>query len=161
MVPKAFPPWLTLPPSVRLATAADATCMADLSVLGFRDSAIFRYERPRYRQFPHDAVAAFANLYRAQLRDPRTVVVVVEDGRRPDDASHVPPPNKDGPDGTDAPEQPRVVVGVASWVFPEGSPRAGQPVVAGVGDPEPALDRDLCRRRLDLFTRMKEVEEKK
>ena len=158
-MPEQFPPYPTLP-SLRLAAAADVTRMADLSVLGFKDSEIFRYERPRYEEFPKDAVASFANLYRAQLLDPRGVVIVTEDWQRPDEASHFSPSEDDSPDRTDEPTK-RVVVGVASWILAEGSPRVDQFVVPNVGDPEPAPDRDLCQRRFATFTRIKEAEEKK
>ena len=133
--------------------------MADLSVLGFKDSEIFRYERPRYKEFPQDAIASFANLYRSQLLDPRGVVIVTEDWQRQDELSHFPPSKDDSPDRIDKPAK-RVVVGVASWIFPEGSPRTGQLVVPNVGDPEPAPDRDLCQRRLNIFTHVKEAEDK-
>ena len=159
MTPESFPPYPTLP-SLRLAAAGDVTRMADLSVLGFKDSEIFRYERPRYEDFPQDAVASFANLYRSQLLDPRSVVIVTEDWQRPDEASHFSPTRDGSSDCTEKPAK-RVVVGVASWILPEGSPRIGQFVVPDVGDPEPAPDRDLCQRRLDIFTRIKEAEEKK
>lgn len=159
MTPESYPSYPTLA-SLRLAVAADVTRMADLSVLGFKDSEIFRYERPQYKKFPQDAVASFANLYRSKLLDPRGVVIVTEDWQRPDEASHFPPRNDDSPDRTDKPAK-RVVVGVASWVLPEGSPRTGQFVVSNVGDPEPAPDRDLCQRRLNIFTHVKEAEEKK
>lgn len=154
----AFPP----PPpfhSLRLATAADVTRMADLSVLGFKDSEIFRYERPRYSEFPHDAVASFSNLYRSRLQDPCAVVIVAEDWPRPDEQSHFTFSKEDPPEA-DSPMQRRVV-GVASWILPKGSPRTGQFVVPGVGDPEPAPHRDLCQHRLDLFTRITEATEEK
>lgn len=121
MMPKSFSPYPTLP-SLRLAAAADITRMAELSVLGFKDSEIFRYERPRYKDFPQDAIASFANLYRSQLLDPRSVVIVAEDWQRPDEASHFSESKDDSPDCTDKPAK-RVVAGVASWIFPEGSPR--------------------------------------
>ncbi|UPK93728.1 hypothetical protein LCI18_004663 [Fusarium solani-melongenae] len=154
MVTKIYPP---SPPfhSLRLATAADIPRMAELSVLGFKDSEIFRFERPGYESFPHDSIASFANMYRSQLQDPRVVAIVAEEAPRPDDATYFQPPHHD------ATLVGRVVVGVASWVLPEGSSRTGQFVVPGVGDPEPAPDRDLCQRRLDLFTRTKEATENK
>ena len=55
----------------------------------------------------------------------------------------------------------RIVVGVASWILPEGSPRTGQFVVPNVDNPERTRDRDLCQRRLDIFTQVKESEEKR
>ncbi|KUJ07815.1 uncharacterized protein LY89DRAFT_725553 [Mollisia scopiformis] len=111
----AFPLYPPLEGNLRLATAAaDLPRIADLSVLGFRDSEIFRFERPRYQEFPQDAVAAFSNIYRTQLLDPLAIVVVVEDLRLPEDE-------------TGATRQTeRVVVGVASWDLPEDSPRKGR-----------------------------------
>lgn len=155
-----FSPYPTLP-SLRLANADDVARMADLSVLAFKDSEIFRYERPRYEEFPHDAVASFANIYRSLLLDPRGLVIVAEDWRRPDELSHSPPSeDDDGPDCAGKPVK-RVVVGVASWVLPEDSPRIGQFVVPNVSEPGPTLDRDLCPRRLDGFSRVTENEENK
>lgn len=158
MVLRVFPPCPAFP-RVRLATTADLKRIADLSVLGFKDSEIFRFERSRYEEFPQDAVASFANLYRSQLLNPRALVIVAEDWQRPDEASRCFSEDGDA-DLTDAPAQ-RVVVGVASWVLPEGSPLTGQFIVPDVGDPEPAPNRDLCQRRLDLFTHTTEVEQKK
>ena len=149
----AYPKYPPLP-ALRLATAADIKRMAEVSVLGFKDSEIFRFERPRYEEFPKDAVASFANIYRSQLLDPRSVVIVAEDWYRSDEVSHF-------DFGEEETRDKRVVVGVASWVLREGSERTGQFVVPNVGDPEPTRDRDPCKRRLDLFTRTKEAEEKR
>jgi hypothetical protein len=145
----AFPPYPPLERSSRLATAADLPRIADLSVLGFKDSEIFRFERPRYQEFPQDAVSAFSNIYRTQLLDPIAVVVVVEDLRLPED------------DTSATRQAERVVVGVASWDLPEDSPRKGQFVVSNVDDPLPQPDRDLCQRRWELFTRYNKAMEKK
>ncbi|GAP84018.2 putative acyl- N-acyltransferases [Rosellinia necatrix] len=138
--------------SIRLAVASDIERIARISVIGFRDSEIFRYERPRHAEFPEDAVTSFSNIYRNQLLDPLTVVVVAQDEPNPTDT--------DGDPGcTGASDQRVVVVGVASWRFPETSPRQGQFVVPDVGDPRPAPNRDLCQHRLDLFNRItKETE---
>ena len=152
MIRETYPPYPPLGRSLRLATAADIPRMADLSVLGFRDSEIFRFERPRYNEFPQDAVASFANTYRSQLLDPQVVVIVAEDLRESNELSHF--------QQTGALEE-SVVVGVASWHFPEGSPRTGQFTVPIVGDPWPAPDRDLCQRRFDLFTRFNKASEQK
>ncbi|KAJ3462254.1 hypothetical protein MRS44_010807 [Fusarium solani] len=92
---------------------------------------------------------------RSQLQDPRVVAIVAEEAPRPDDTTYFQPPHHD------ATLVSRVVVGVASWVLPEGSSRTGHFIVPGVGDPEPAPDHDLCQRRLDLFTRTKEATENK
>ncbi|RWA04290.1 hypothetical protein EKO27_g10813 [Xylaria grammica] len=138
-----YPP---VPPfdSLRLAVASDIERIADISVIGFKDSEIFRYERPRYADFPQDAVASFANIYRAQLLDPLAVVVVAQDWPNP----------ADGDAGRAGTLGQRVVVGVASWRLPEKSLRQGQFVVPDVGDPRPTPNRDLCQHRLDLFNRI-------
>lgn len=151
----SYPPF----PSLRLAVASDIRRIADFSVLGFKDSEIFRYERPHYEEFPQDAVASFTNIYRLQLLDPRSVVIVLEDWLEPDELSHF-PSMKGRLSDTSEPAK-CVVVGVASWVLPEGSRHIGQFVVPDVGEPEPTPDRDLCQRRLDIFTCIKEAEEKK
>jgi hypothetical protein len=145
---QGLPPYPPLADSLRIATVADLPRMAELSVLGFKDSEIFRFERPRYHEFPRDAVSSFANIYRAQLLDPRVVVIVAEDWRRADDNSSLA-------------QAKRVVVGVASWDLPEGSLRTGQFAVPDVGDPWPQPDRDLCQRRWDLFTAFNKASEKK
>ncbi len=159
MTRKLFPSYPTLP-FLRLANADDVARMADLSVLGFKDSEIFRYERPQYEEFPQDAVASFANIYRSQLLHPRGLVVVTEDWQRPDEVSHFFSGKDEDPDCASKPLK-RVVVGVASWMLPEDSPRIGQFIAPDVSGPEPTLDRDLCQRRLDIFTRVTENEEKK
>jgi hypothetical protein len=149
-VPPSYP---NFPPYLRLARAGDVARMAELSVQGFKDSEIFRFERPRYDKFPIDAVASFANLSRDQLLDPGTVVIVAEDDRLQGDESHV--PHQAGAFSH------RAVVGVASWNFPDDSPRIGQFVVPDVSAPEPSPDRDLCRRRLDLFSSISKATEEK
>ena len=83
---------------------------------------------------------------------------MAEDLQRQDEPSHFPKDQR--VDCVDKVAK-RVVVGVASWMLPEGSPRTGQFVVSDVGEPEPCPNRDLCQRRLDIFTRVKETEEKK
>ncbi|CAI6336340.1 unnamed protein product [Periconia digitata] len=153
MPPTEFPKYPTLP-SLRLANAKDIDRMAGLSVLGFKDSEILRYERPHFKEYPQDALTSFANIYRSQLSDPLAITIVSEDWRVPDELS-------DFPQRTDPPAAERVVVGVASWNLPKGSRRAGQFVVPDVGHLEPSPDRDLCQHRLNLFTRITEVEEKK
>ncbi|KAI0399863.1 hypothetical protein F4802DRAFT_587731 [Xylaria palmicola] len=145
-----YPP---VPPfhSIRLAGALDIERIARISVTGFRDSEIFRYERPRYAEFPEDAIASFANIYRAQLLDPLAVVIVAQDW----------PNSTDGDADRSGTSGQHVVVGVASWRLPETSPRQGQFVVPGVGDPRPAPNRDLCQHRLDLFSRITQETENK
>lgn len=138
MVQRRFPPAPTFP-MLRPASEADLPRLAALSVLGFQDSEIFRYTRPRYVDFPQDAVASFANLYRAQICDPRAVVIVTEDWPLAEDhpADSLPP---------------RVVVGVASWILPARSARLGQFAGSNMGPATAAPpDRDLCASRQQVL----------
>ena len=159
MTSTPFPTYPALP-SLRLANAGDLSGMSEVSVLGFKDSEIFRYERPQYEEFPQGSVSSFCKIYRSQLLDPRAVVIATEDWQRLDEDSLCPSDQTGGPELTSRPAK-RVVVGAASWVLPEGSPRTGQFVVSDVSDPEPALNRDLDQRRLDIFTGIAADEEKK
>nr|POE54283.1 delta(24)-sterol reductase [Quercus suber] len=155
MTSRKFPQYPQLGHGVRLATPEDLPRMADLSVLGFKESEIFRYERPEYNKFPVDAVASFYNIYRSQLKNPRAIVVVAEDFKKSDEISHL--PNQNGePDSGDAPAK-RVVVGVGVWILPKDSPREGQFVVSDVGEPTLAFNRDSSPRRIELFTRISET----
>lgn len=134
--------------------------MAELSVLGFRDSEIFRYERPLYHKFPEDAVASFADIYHYQLQDPGSLVIVAEDQPVADEVSHSTSDHEKTEDANASTK--RVVVGVASWVLPEDSPRTWQFIGPGVfGNAIPSLDQDLCQRRLKIFTDIKIAKEKK
>lgn len=144
MPPHAYPPYPALR-SLRLAIPSDIPRIAELSVLGFRDSEIFRYLRPHYKEVPQDAVASFAKIYRSQLLDPRAVVVVAEDWWKPDEVSHFTSTTDNQPH-KDEQFQKRVVAGVASWILPEGSPRTGEFVIPNVSDPSPSLDRDLSQK---------------
>nr|POE47696.1 hypothetical protein CFP56_01027 [Quercus suber] len=160
MVSRSFPGYPSFAHGLRLATPADLSRLAELSVLGFKDSEIFRYERPEYNKFPFDAVTSFYNIYRAQLVNPRAVVIVAEDNQRSDEAIHLSSQSKDRLDDSNAHSE-RVVVGVGIWILPSGSIREGQFVPPCVGDPLPAPNRDLCLRRLERFVHIAETTEEK
>ncbi|KAI0107866.1 acyl-CoA N-acyltransferase [Nemania sp. FL0031] len=140
---------MEFPPHLRPAVAADIDRMAEVAVAGFNATPRFLSERPRYKEFQEDTIASFANTFRAQLLDPRMVVIVAEDSPRPDE----------GTVGSSSAD-PRIIAGVASWRFPEGSPRYGQFVEQDVGVPRTALNRDLNQQRADIYSRILEETEK-
>lgn len=136
-------PYLFTARNLRVPTADDVPRMASVSVLGFRDSEIFRFTRSLHDTFPDDSVASFAKLYRAQLRDPCTVVIVAEDKPVPDDPGHWASP-------ADIPAM--VIVGVASWRLPEAM-KSDELVVQDVGMDDATEDRDLSPRRMASYIR--------
>ncbi|KAJ8125442.1 hypothetical protein O1611_g8198 [Lasiodiplodia mahajangana] len=145
-----FPPHPALP-SLRLAVAADIDRLAEVTVAGFNSTARFLSERPGYKNFPEDTLASFANLFRAQLLDPQMVVIVAEDS----------PSAAKGSVGSSSSANGPVVVGVASWRFPEASLRHGQFVELNVGAPRTAPNRDLNQQRADIYSRVLGETEKK
>ena len=157
---ESFQAYPTLP-SLRFATAADVPRLADIDVLGFKDADETRYWEPLHGYSPQDALASSTRLYRLKLLELQCVVVVSEDWQASDEASLLSPRVDDGLDRNRR-SMKRVVVGSASFSFPEGSPRIGQFVVAGVGDPGPHLYRDICqRRRIYNSVRIQEAGDKK
>lgn len=154
MAVRSFPPVPAFP-CLRLASLRDVPRIAVVSTLGFRNSEIFKFERPKYDQYPHDTITAFRNLFREQISDPNSVVVVAEDTRvQEEDQS---------PDGVDDPAAipRRVIVGVCSWIFQNGSERKGQFAFPDPGPKEPALSRDLNQAHLKLVDDIKGAGEKK
>jgi hypothetical protein len=131
--------------SMRLATAKDLPRIAEVSVMGFKEIAFFTYARPDYKslKYTQDTIDSVYDIYRAQLLDPRIIVVVVDDEWQPDEESDLLP----------ASTWPKysVVVGIMSLVFPEGSPRTGQFVVNDVGEPKSVVDRNLLANRLEIL----------
>lgn len=141
---------------LRLAKPEDLPRLGALSALGFNDSEIFRYARPRGEEFPDDAAASFSNWLRSQLLDPRAVMIVAEDWEEPESEKSSLSTAEPAVAG-----RKRVVVGVTVWYLPQGSPRTGQFVTLEVCDPAPCLDRDLCVSRLEIFRRAKDATDQK
>ena len=156
MVVRCFPRVPAFP-CLRLASLQDVPRIAVVSTLGFRDSEIFKFERPKYDQYPHDTITAFRNLFREQISNPNSVVVVAEDVRLPDEDQN---PLVDGADDSVVTPH-RVVVGVCSWVFQSGSERKGQFAFPDTSPTEPALNRDLNQAHMSLVDGIKEAGERK
>jgi hypothetical protein len=143
-------------PSLWLASLQDVPRIAVVSTLGFQESEIFRFERPKHDQYPQDTLTAFRNLFREQISDPNSVVVA-EDVRLPggDQSSLV-------DDADDSAVNPhRIVVGVCSWIFQSGSERNGQFAFPDTSLKLPCLNRDVNQAHLSLVEGIKEDGERK
>jgi hypothetical protein len=156
MTRRYFPPVPAFP-SLRLASLQDVPRIAVVSTLGFQESEIFRFERLKHDQYPQDTLTAFRNLFREQISDPNSVVVVAEDVRLPggDQSSLV----DDADDSAVTPH--RIVVGVCSWVCQSGSERNGQFAFPDASLKLPCLNRDLNQAHLSLVEGIKEDGERK
>lgn len=74
---------------VRLATTRDLPRIAVVAAAAFFWSPSFRYQRPRYKEFPADTVASYWNEYDRAILHPACVVLVAEDNLDPNEAEHV------------------------------------------------------------------------
>jgi hypothetical protein len=135
-------------PRLRVPSEQDVARMAQLSVLGFKDSEIFRFIRPLHQEFPKDSQASFANWFRARMRDPSSIVVVAEDWPEFEELSR-----RLGPL-----ESELVIVGVASWRFPPKA-RPQEALIPYIGPDDTCEDQDMCPRRAALFGRATEQAE--
>lgn len=132
-------------PRLRVPSEQDVARMAQVSVLGFKYSEIFRFIRPLHQKFPKDSQASFANWFRARMRDPYSAVVIAEDWPEFEDLSRRP----------DALGTGLVIVGVASWRFPTKR-RPQEALVPYIGPDDNGEDRDMSPRRAALFGRTTE-----
>lgn len=142
----------TRPPDLgsnRLARLSDVPRMAIAAAAGFWHSPVFQYERPHSNRYPNDTLASYRRLYQQAILDPKSVVLVVEDGYRKDEVTNaydalsiVYPPLQDQLPPEQM-ESDSVIVGVGSvslqaaksrygLVQPEGTFRAGSFLV-GLG----------------------------
>jgi hypothetical protein len=74
---------------VRLATLNDLDRISIVAAAAFFWSPTFKFQRPRYREFPADTVASYRIEYENAIKDPTFVVLVAEDILEPDEAEHV------------------------------------------------------------------------
>ena len=74
---------------VRLATLRDLHRIAIVAAAAFYWSPTFRFQRPRYKDFPSDTIASYWIEYEAAIKDPSRVVLVAEDVLDKDEAQHV------------------------------------------------------------------------
>ena len=79
---------LTPPPPLdrlRLAEVSDVKRIAVVATAGFYHSPVFRYARPFFGRYPHDALADYGRGYQQAIRDPKTAVLVIEDKYKQDE----------------------------------------------------------------------------
>ena len=76
---------------VRLATASleDLDRISIVAAAAFFWSPTFRFQRPRYNEFPTDTIASYWTEYEAAIRDPARVVLIAEDVLELDETDHV------------------------------------------------------------------------
>ena len=72
---------------VRLATLKDLRRISIVAAASFFWSPTFRFQRPRYRDFPEDTIASYRSEYAAAIQDPACVVLVAEDMIKEDEAA--------------------------------------------------------------------------
>jgi hypothetical protein len=74
---------------VRVATLDDLPRIAIVAAAAFFWSPTFRFQRPRYKEFPTDTLHSYSSEYEATIRNPAYVVLVAEDVLEADEAEHV------------------------------------------------------------------------
>lgn len=77
------------PPDVRFAKPSDLQRMAYVAAAGYVDAPQSPYMRPYFQQYPQDNIAGYYSMYRADLLNPKAVVLVVEDDFRPNEKDDV------------------------------------------------------------------------
>lgn len=104
---------------VRLATLHDLPRIAIVAAAAFFWSPSFRFQRPRYKDFPADTLASYWNEYHKAIRDPACVVLVAEDVLDPDEAERVYDALQ--PACRSSFQGPRGIVGVCSFTLKKNS----------------------------------------
>ena len=101
----------------------DVPRLAVVATAAFRDSDSFQWYRPKHNLFPLDTIAWLANMFAEAIRDPKAIVLMVEDLYKQEEAH-----NQGAlPSASKAPvEGDNVLVGVAVFDLPEGSKLVGQ-----------------------------------
>jgi hypothetical protein len=74
---------------VRLATMEDLHRISIVAAAAFFWSPTFRFQRPRYREYPMDTIASYCREYEAAMKDPDCVVLVAEDTLDLEEVEHV------------------------------------------------------------------------
>ncbi|KAF2655316.1 hypothetical protein K491DRAFT_599177 [Lophiostoma macrostomum CBS 122681] len=153
----------SLPPfdHVRLARLSDLGRIATVAAAGFFWSPTFQFQRPLYAEHPADTLSSYWLEYRDEIKDPASVVLVVEDSWKPKERDKVYDALRHHAmyvSGADAPV--KVVVGVCSIDLEPGSARIGQLQPAGkhfaeVVEPPSGittLNRDQSTVALDVYS---------
>ncbi|KAE9366620.1 hypothetical protein N431DRAFT_417442 [Stipitochalara longipes BDJ] len=140
----------TLPSGhLRLATIRDVPRLSQVATAGFFYSPAFTWERRYHHQYPEDTRKAYEKILSDSIRDPKVILVVVEDSYQPDEntktgATIVSNSEENNPQTGDL-----VAVGFAVWSLPSGSKYIGKFMDDEdlASDKKPAFDGGLDRDR--------------
>ncbi|KAJ8132955.1 hypothetical protein O1611_g675 [Lasiodiplodia mahajangana] len=127
-----FPPAPQFSGTVRLAKLADIPRVGIVAAASFYHSSWFKYERPYYDKYPLDTLSSYRDSFRKAIRDPDSVVLVVEDSLDRNESEKVydalarvyPPFEEQIPD--EGLRKGKAVVSVAAFSLLPESSRHGQ-----------------------------------
>jgi hypothetical protein len=141
-----FPPYPPFESGVRLARWEDVPRLGIVATAGFYYSNADPHVRPRRMEFPTDTFLSYQAQFAKLIAAPDFVTVVALDAYDPQENDKIQAIIRpDRPLATPAPGG-SIVVGVATWKLPPGSPRHGQFVpVEGAMEPDFRLDAGLGR----------------
>ncbi|KAI1123612.1 hypothetical protein F5Y10DRAFT_280787 [Nemania abortiva] len=165
-----FPPAPPFSGTVRLAKLADIPRIGVVAAASFYHSSWFKYERPYYEKYPFDTLSSYRDSFRKAIRDPDSIVLVVEDALDQNESQQVydalakvyPPFEEQIPD--EGLKKGKAVVSVAAFSLLPESSRHGQfqPEDEGVKLPDdPVNRRDMSQTAIENMSKVlhpKEVE---
>ena len=109
---------------LRKAKLSEIPRMAIVAAAGFFHSEVLKYQRPLYAKFAADTVKNFYNFFLREIRNPNSIVLVVEDSFEKDERDWVYDALKDIYPSMENADS--VIVGVGIMSLPKGSNRSGQ-----------------------------------
>jgi hypothetical protein len=112
--------------NLRLATITDVPRLASIATASLFYSPAFAWERKYHHQYPEDTIKSYLKVAADFIRDPKSILLVVEDAHQPDENTKTGatiPPNVNGqiPQPGES-----VIVGFVAWKLPPGSKYFGQ-----------------------------------
>jgi hypothetical protein len=139
----------TLPAgNLRLGTIRDVPRLAQVATAGFFYSPAFAWERKYHAQYPEDTIKSYEKNLSYAIRDPKWILVAVEDAYQPDEntktgATMVTKPQENPAVGE------TVIVGFAVWHLPSGAKSIGKFLDEedAASDNKPVFDGGLNRDR--------------
>lgn len=112
--------------NIRLATVRDVPRIAIVATAGFFYSSTFPWEKRYHHQYPEDTPKSYAKRIAELIRDPKGILLVVEDSYQPDENSKTGATIVPSLDDKEYQSGERVIVGFAAWTLPPGSKHLGQ-----------------------------------
>lgn len=130
-------------PGVRIAHPGDLPRISVVAAASFFWSPSFRFQRPRFRDFPQDTIASYYLEYEAAIQDPTCLVLVTEDMIREDEAGYAYEALRDA--STPAIAGHIGIVGVCSINLRSGSFFLGRSRPGPKGAETPRSDQEMLR----------------